>query len=368
MAIYTFINGQREHIFKWNPRVCVNGSIKKIVGGYTFINGERKTLFTEWSFETQKLFDTTGWTTVTLPFGSYQVFCRGGGGAGGQHAQYRQDQNYGSGGAGGKGEYTIMDFTVTNSHETHSLYVGWDGHFNDSYSNGGAANGNSINNYSGCGGGGGGPTAYFTGFEEGKPYCIAQGGGGGGGGGAGAGYGRYSHAGSGGGGGGYFRGYKANNTLEWANYPGKQGGLGGGINDVGGQGGWTGNTEHFPNIVSGRGGRGGYSDGASSGWGGAEAWGGGASGGGGGAGKGNHSTSYGGGGGGGAGGCYDAGGGQRGKGIEKYSASTDGYNFHNVPTDLTNTNTAWGAPATLGRGGYPEQAGTRGFVVLKRIG
>lgn len=120
-----------------------------------------------------------------------------------------------------------------------------------------------------------------------------------------------------------------------------------------------GNITDFPSVYSGAGGSGNGSGGY------AGASGGGASGGGGGRGNGNHSGARGGGGGAGAGGCLDAGGGAGGTGAAGGAA---GYNHHTTPTDTTAENAQYGVTGNYGTGGGPNAAGTRGFVLIRRIG
>ena len=192
MSIHTFINGVRSRAFTYNPRVCVNGTIKKVLEGYTFLNGERHLLFGEWDFLNDHLYTSN--TTVTLPAGQYTFVIRGGGGASGS----RGANGYfygGDGGCGGKGHITTK--TLILSHATNvDVYVGAGG---SGIGNGGE----SV--FSGPKGGQGG--------DGGKPSYIivnnnvyyADGGAGGGGGGGGSDNGRYSIGGSGGGGGGLYK-------------------------------------------------------------------------------------------------------------------------------------------------------------------
>ena len=353
MAVYTFINGVRKRIFNHKPCIYING-IKHTIGKcYTFINGTRHLIFDTWSLKNEQLFLSD--ETITLPFGTYQFVLRGAGGAGGTNGT-----NGGLGGAGGKGEITSFNLTC-NEATVVNINVGAGGLTYVNGGNGGysddtpASSSHGLNNLGGFGGGGGYPSY----VKVGDTYYVANGGGGGGGGGASANYGRYGLGASGGGGGGYYRLDTSTGLIE--SVAGKLGARGGGQDDgyTRGMPGVDGNTTDFPNITSGRGGRG-----DASGLYGAGATGGGASGGGGCAGNGNHSSAYGGGAGGGAGGSEDAGGGAGGNG---YANGVAGSNHHTTPTDTLAENQTYGINANYGIGGTNNVNGAQGCILVKRI-
>lgn len=457
MSVYTFINGVRKRAFTYNPRVKVNGAIKKIVKAYTFISGVRHDIFSDWSFVNEQLYLNDA--KLTLPAGTYQFIIRGGGGAGGTY-WVNDDGSWGhtdGAGAGGKGDLVVQTITKSETFDV-NLFIGCKGR---TYNNGG--NGgypgyvSETGAYGGHGGGGAKPSYIILDPESASASTYyACGGGGGGGHGGSARHGRYGDAGSGGGGGGYYRvtgniisakttnrkltiymyqesgvyyltETKNGDPIDWweisgsqdmENYndwgmnrkymlkptgtittsitlyahtenapdtqvasitlsdiietkkilevvsvPGQTGGRSGGDNDGNGYAGIEGNTTDFPDIYSGAGGRGGYSDGWR-GYGGAKAFGGGASGAGGGAGAGNHSSSFGGGGGGGAGGSLDAGGGIGGSG-KRYGE--DAYNYHLYPTDTMEENMSYGINSNYGIGGGTNKDGSQGFIMVKRI-
>lgn len=297
-------------------------------------------------------------TTVRLPDGYYTIVIRGAGGAGGTQGSANGSTG-GVGGCGGKGKIFSTTFFLQNTVYARA-YVGAGGKTRPNGGNGGAggtrggrydhgATGGDGTNA--CGGGGGFPS--FLKIDS--TLYFALGGGGGGGGGCGSGSGRYSGGAGGGGGGGYYR-LLSDTTIQAVN--GQPGAGGGSGYDHPGWAGIAGNTTDFPQITSGYGGTSNYAGGGG-------ASGGGASGGGGGYGSGNHSSAHGAGGGGGAGGDLDAGGGERG-----YGAGTagDGYNRKTTPTDTTSENAQYGVTGNYGTGGGPNAAGTRGFVLIRRIG
>ena len=355
MAVYICNNGQVKHVFTYNPRICVGGVVKKIIEGYTFINGTRVKLFGKWSFDHTEIY--TNNTTEILPFGTYQLVRRGGGGAGGQLG-HASTGPYHNGGAGGKGELKSTNVTLSQT-ETATIYVGAGGLTRANGGNGGAAGDPTDANVNAGAGGGGGYPSYVK--INNVVYSALGGGGGGGAGGSDTTSGRYSDGASGGGGGGFYRIDASGNITSVA---GKKGGKGGmEINDVGQvapENGINGNTTDFGNLYAGNGGKG------NSGRAGAtRGIGGGSSGAGGGYGTGNSRSSRGGGGGGGAGGSADAGGGEGGTG---YNDGQHGYNFHTTPTNTTAGNASYGVNANYGIGGGPESNGSKGFVLIRRIG
>lgn len=162
----------------------------------------------------------------------------------------------------------------------------------------------------------------------------------------------------------------ATNVLEYSvgnieSVPGKKGGRGAINADHGSkaaQAGTTGNTQDFPDIVSGKGGNGNDNTGLANGA--QNASGGGASGAGAGCGTGNSSASRGGGGGGGAGGSTDAGGGQGGTGNQNGS---DASNQHTYRTDTVYENTSFGFAGNYGMGGGTATNGNSGFVYIRLL-
>lgn len=351
-----FVNGQRKRLFTYNPRVVVGGTIKKVLEGYTFINGVRHKLFGKWSFDHTEVYLVD--STESLPYGQYQIVCRGGGGAGGNDGNAGTYGAGGDAGCGGKGNLSTNTINVQTTTSV-DITVGRGGYSASNGGNGGA--GGSAGSHGGAGGagGGGGMPSYV---HIGNDYYVANGGGGGAGGGGGgetvvfaAGTGA-----GGGGGGGYYYYDTTNNTV--VNVAGKNGANG----DATGNGddGIAGN-QTFSSLSSGKGGDcslinyGGFSGGVG-------ASGGGASGGGG--------AGYGayfeggvivGAGGGGAGGDTDAGGGQGGQ--ASWNAGANGSNYKKVPTDTTAENQQYGVNANYGIGGTEYNNGSQGFVAIRRL-
>lgn len=320
------------------------------------------------SIKTTNLVKETPSTTtesLTLNPGVYRIELIGGGGAGGASITGYNNQVR-SGGAGATSIPTVSEIIITQP-TTMTYYVGAGGKTKKNGGNGGApGDGGNSHEVGGAGGGGGNPT-YVT-FDTSvsllkggtaSKYLISQGGGGGGGAGGDGRYGRWGGGGSGGGGGGYY--HMDATTGKITPYDGKKGGYAIGSDDQPGGAGAKGNSDLFSNIISGKGGRGGYSgslrDGA-----GAGATGGGAGGGGGRAGAGNHGSSYGGGGGGGAGGSTRAGGGAAGHGKEN---GTAGYN-HRVKAE-PQKDYYTGITVKYGEGGIPDENGQDGFIRVRQI-
>lgn len=362
MAIYTFINGEIKHVFTYNPRIRIEGIIRKITEGYTFINGDRKKLFGKWSFDHTEVYNNN--TTEELTIGKYQVVCRGAGGAGGENGGARQGTAQ-AGGAGGKGDLTVSEITIPNVMNV-DIVVGEGGLTKTNGGNGGskgASSGIGASSDGGAGGGGGMPS--YLHYAYGDVYANGGGGGGGAGGNAINSQGRYEGGSGSGGGGGY---YKFINSTTIQNIAGKNGKRGAGY-WVRGVDGEAGNTTDFPDITSGGGGTGqqwngsfgNNSNGAS---------GGGASGGSGGGGADNSDYSSGGSGGGGAGGSTDAGGGKAGMkwvNVRNECKGQDASNHHTVPTDTLAENMEYGVNNNYGIGGSPNQNGSKGFVLIRRI-
>ena len=355
MAIYTFINGVRKRAFTYNPRVVVGGTVRKIIAGYTFINGVRKQLFNKWSFDHTEVYLSNG--TETLPFGNYQIVCRGAGGAGGTNGANGAASQGGNGGAGAKGALSVNNISLQSA-TTVNVFPGASGKTYSNGGNGGVGGSQVSSAGAGGNGGGGGHVSYAL---INSTYYSATGGGGGGGGGGGTENGRFSGGGSGGGGGGYYR-FNGGSEVSVA---GKNGARGKDSAGYGNATGVAGNTTDFPNLRSGNGGKG-FNVSVARG-----ANGGGASGAGGGGGKDNDAGWWGAGGGGGAGGSADAGGGQGGFSPAVYdgvsATGQDGTNFHTVPTDTLAENQQYGVNANYGIGGYANQNGSQGFVVIRRV-
>ena len=285
---------------------------------------------------------TVGSYNVTLPRGNYRAILRATGGAGGSSV------GSASGGCGGKGNLTVQDFTVSNDTAITAVLHG----IGDNGGTGGSSSGSAGGN----GGAGAYPT-YIIGLTE-TYYANGGAGGGGAGGTSTAIYG----AGGGGGGGYYIYSYRTYpHTMYWLTISGQSGGNGN-MNGSGGAGN-NGDTVNFPSLYGGK------ADGAwnagdpghaAYGGGGNGGQGGGASGGGG---EGNMQGN-GGAGGGGAGGDNDAGGGSVGTTTGAYHSWTDASNVKTTPTDVSAENSSYGIPANCGRGGYPDQAGTTGYIKI----
>lgn len=368
MAVYTFINGVRKTIFTYNPRVIVNGNIKKIIAGYTFINGVRYILFSKWSFDHTEIYtspiNSINQINLTSP-GKYLIVCRGGGGNGGNKGGDTVTGNNnatsygGAGGCGGKGNLTTQYITI-NTPKVINCYVGGGG--NTSIDNGGAGGYGSA--ASGGKGGTGGYGSWFYISNE-QIYGSAEGGaGGGGGGGAIFGGGKYSgvYASGGGGGGGRYYLVRNSNSFSFSqiSVPGATGGKG--VMD-GATAGGNGDTSF--NLYGGRGGKGSDSAGFNTD-GGTGGTGAGAGGGGGNAHNSSHHYKTGGQGGGGAGGDYDAGGGTTPSAGSR--GATNPSNVKTIPTDTLNENKTYGVNSNYGQGGYLNGgAGANGFILIQRV-
>jgi len=281
---------------------------------------------------------TAGSYNVTLPRGNYRAILRATGGNGGASV------GSASGGCGGKGQLTVQDFTVSNDTAITAVLGG--------AGNNGGAGGTS----SGSTGGNGGAGALST-YINSILFTYYVNGGAGGGGAGGSSTATYGGGGGAGGGRYYFNGINDTNLSK----PGASGGNGN-MNGGGGAGN-NGDTVNFPSLYGGK------ADGAwNSGDPGHAAYGGGGNGGqgggaGGGGGEGNMQGN-GGAGGGGAGGDNDAGGGSVGTTTGAYHSWTDASNVKTTPTDISAENSSYGIPANCGRGGYPGQAGTTGYIKI----
>lgn len=309
-----------------------------------------------------RLLTVAGTYKIPVVRGRYSVKVCGAGGAGGANGL---SDGY-AGGEGGPGG-TAMPETYTvdiTSAGMLTVYVGAGGKTYANGGNGGAGGDRTTTSHGnwgqvgGPGGGGGYPSYVKTNGLADTEFLSALGGGGGGGGGGGAGRDRYSGGGGGGGGGGYYR--FADGVIT--SVPGQKGGKGAKYWDTGGAG-VNGNTQDFPSIASGHGGRGGA--GSGSGPGGAAAYGGGASGAGGGGGDGNSSNAYGGRGAGGAGGSETAGGGRQGGGGG--TGATEASNLIDTPIAGTDyqgnvVTSGWGV------GGTTNTNGSDGWVYIVRTG